>query len=78
MNREKPRRGAYFAALDEKILAINDRNQKMDRIVEQFQDQSITSLSGVGPRIVLLGETLHQKTGKTIAEIWPSFELILS
>jgi phenylacetate-coenzyme A ligase PaaK-like adenylate-forming protein len=57
--------------------SIEDWNKKIDAIVEETYDQDMTIISGIPSWVQTYFEKLHQKTGKTIGDLFPNFQLFI-
>lgn len=57
--------------------SLDDWNQKIDAIVEETYQQDMTIISGIPSWVQTYFEKLHKKTGKTIAELFPNFQLFI-
>lgn len=57
--------------------SIDDWNEKIDVIVEETYDQDMTIISGIPSWVQTYFEKLHQKTGKTIGELFPNLQLFI-
>ncbi|MBZ9778037.1 GH3 auxin-responsive promoter family protein [Psychroflexus sp. CAK8W] len=60
-----------------KTNSIDDWNEKIDAIVEETYDQDMTIISGIPSWVQTYFEKLHQKTGKTIGELFPNLQLFI-
>ncbi len=56
---------------------IDDWETKLDKIVEETIQQQMTLISGIPPWMQMYFDRLTEKTGKKIAEIFPSLSLIV-
>ena len=56
---------------------IEDWNQKIQAIVEETYQQDMTIISGIPSWVQAYFEKLQQKTGKTIGELFPNFQLFI-
>ncbi|NEV94393.1 GH3 auxin-responsive promoter family protein [Psychroflexus sp. YR1-1] len=57
--------------------ALEDWDQKIKSIVEETYDQDMTIISGIPSWVQTYFEKLHQKTGKTISEMFPNLQLFI-
>ncbi|MBZ9628781.1 GH3 auxin-responsive promoter family protein [Psychroflexus sp. CAK1W] len=57
--------------------SLDDWNEKIDAIVEETYDQDMTIISGIPSWVQTYFERLHQKTDKTIAELFPNLQLFI-
>lgn len=56
---------------------IEDWETKVNAIVEETIHENMTVISGIPSWVQTYFEKLHQKTGKTIKEIFPNFDLFI-
>jgi hypothetical protein len=56
---------------------IEDWETKLDKIVEETAGQNMTLISGIPPWMQMYFDRLKQKTGKTIAELFPKFSVMV-
>lgn len=56
---------------------IEDWNQKIQAVVEETYQQDMTIISGIPSWVQAYFEKLQQKTGKTIGELFPNFQLFI-
>jgi hypothetical protein len=78
LQHEMPWWSSYFKAVDDEIIAEEDREKKMHLFIERFQHERISSLSGVGPWLVLLAQHVYELTEKPISQLRPELELLMS
>jgi phenylacetate-coenzyme A ligase PaaK-like adenylate-forming protein len=57
--------------------SIEDWNQKIDAIVEETYTQDMTIISGIPSWVQTYFEKLNQKSGKSISELFPNFQLFI-
>lgn len=51
--------------------------EKVDKIVEETMDKKMTIISGIPPWVQMYFEKIEGKTGKTIKEVFPNFNLFI-
>ena len=56
---------------------IEDWETKLDQIIEETIDQSMTLISGIPPWVQMYFDKLRQQTGKPIKDIFPGFQLFV-
>lgn len=56
---------------------IEDWETKLDKIVEETLHQNMTLISGIPPWMQMYFDRLIEKTGKTVAEIFPNFSIMI-
>jgi hypothetical protein len=56
---------------------IEDWETKLDKIVEETSGQSMSLISGIPPWMQMYFDRLKEKTGKTIAELFPKFSVMV-
>jgi len=56
---------------------IEDWETKLDKIVEETINQDMTLISGIPPWVQMYFDTLMEKTGKKMKEIFPNFSLMV-
>jgi hypothetical protein len=56
---------------------IEDWETKLDRIVEETSHQNMTLISGIPPWMQMYFDRLIEKTGKSIAELFPNFSVMV-
>jgi hypothetical protein len=56
---------------------IEDWETKLDKIVEETSHQSMSLISGIPPWMQMYFDRLKEKTGKTIAELFPKFSVMV-
>ncbi len=56
---------------------IEDWETKLDKIVEETSAQNMTLISGIPPWMQMYFDRLKEKTGKTIAELFPKFSVMV-
>lgn len=56
---------------------IEDWETKINAIVEETMNKNMSVISGIPSWVQTYFEKLHQKTGKTIKEIFPNFDLFI-
>jgi hypothetical protein len=56
---------------------IDDWETKLDAIVEETLDQDMSLISGIPPWVQMYFDRIQTKTGKTIAEVFPNFNLLV-
>ncbi len=56
---------------------IEDWEEKVDRIIEETLPQNMTLISGIPPWVQMYFDKIHEKTGKSIIEIFPKFSLFV-
>jgi hypothetical protein len=56
---------------------IEDWETKLDKIVEETANQNMTLISGIPPWMQMYFDRLKEKTGKTIAELFPKFSVMV-
>ncbi len=56
---------------------IEDWETKLDKIVEETSGQNMTLISGIPPWMQMYFDRLKEKTGKTIAELFPKFSVMV-
>lgn len=56
---------------------IEDWETKINAIVEETMNENMSVISGIPSWVQTYFEKLHQKTGKTIKEIFPNFDLFI-
>lgn len=56
---------------------IDDWETKLDKIVEETLHQNMTLISGIPPWMQMYFDRLKSKTGKTIAELFPNFSVMV-
>lgn len=57
--------------------SIEDWNEKIEAIVEETYTQNMSIISGIPSWVQTYFEKLNQKTGKTIADLFPNFQLFI-
>ena len=57
---------------------IEDWETKVDKIVEETENQNMTLISGIPPWLIMYFEKLINKKGKKIKEIFPNLQLIIT
>jgi len=57
---------------------IEDWENKIDKIVEETENQNMTLISGIPPWLVMYFEKLKQKHSKNIIQIFPNLQLIIT
>ncbi len=57
---------------------IEDWEEKIDKIVEETQNENMTLISGIPPWLVMYFEKLTAKTGKKITELFPNLQLLIT
>lgn len=57
--------------------SLDDWNEKIEAIVEETYNQDMTIISGIPSWVQTYFEKLHQKTGKSISELFPNFQLFI-
>ena len=57
---------------------IEDWETKVDKIVEETENQNMTLISGIPPWLIMYFEKLIDKKGKKIKEIFPNLQLIIT
>lgn len=78
LSSERPKWFSYFMALWNDFLTLENRESKLEYISENHNDSSISSISWVWPWIVQLWRHLEKKYEKSIDQIRPDLEVILS
>jgi phenylacetate-coenzyme A ligase PaaK-like adenylate-forming protein len=56
---------------------IEDWETKLEKIVEETSAQNMTLISGIPPWMQMYFDRLKEKTGKTIAELFPKFSVMV-
>ena len=56
---------------------IEDWETKLDKIVEETMDKDMTLISGIPPWMQMYFDRLLEKTGKSIAELFPNFSIMV-
>jgi len=56
---------------------INDWEQKLDRIVDETVDQPMSLISGIPPWVQMYFDRLQERTGKSVKDVFPDFELFV-
>jgi hypothetical protein len=56
---------------------IEDWETKLDKIVDETSGQNMTLISGIPPWMQMYFDRLKEKTGKTIAELFPKFSVMV-
>src|SRR3954463_7686293 len=56
---------------------IEDWETKLDKIVEETSNQNMTLISGIPPWMQMYFDRLKERTGKTIAELFPKFSVMV-
>jgi hypothetical protein len=56
---------------------IEDWETKLDKVVEETANQNMTLISGIPPWMQMYFDRLKEKTGKTIAELFPKFSVMV-
>ncbi|WP_299825134.1 GH3 auxin-responsive promoter family protein [uncultured Pontibacter sp.] len=56
---------------------IEDWENKLDQIIEETIDQDMTLISGIPPWVQMYFDKLMRQTGKSIKDIFPSFNLFV-
>jgi len=56
---------------------IEDWETKVDAIVDETVDQDMSIISGIPSWVQMYFERLHEKTGKTVAELFPNFNFFI-
>ncbi len=56
---------------------IEDWETKVDKIVEETLSQDMTLISGIPPWVQMYFDKIQSKTGKSIKEVFPNFELFV-
>ena len=56
---------------------IEDWETKLDKIVEETMNRNMTLISGIPPWMQMYFDRLKEKSGKTIAEIFPNFSIMV-
>lgn len=57
---------------------IEDWETKVDKIVEETQNENMTLISGIPPWLIMYFEKLQEKTGKKITELFPNLSLLIT
>ncbi|WP_073179264.1 GH3 auxin-responsive promoter family protein [Cruoricaptor ignavus] len=57
---------------------IEDWETKVDAIVQETENQDMTLISGIPPWLVMYFEKLTEKHGKTIKQIFPNLQIIVT
>lgn len=57
---------------------IEDWETKVDRIVEETENENMTLISGIPPWLIMYFEKLIDKHGKKITQIFPNLQLIIT
>lgn len=57
--------------------SLEDWDQKIKSIVEETYDQDMSIISGIPSWVQTYFEKLHQKTGKSISELFPNLQLFI-
>ncbi|SDQ36296.1 GH3 auxin-responsive promoter [Chryseobacterium soldanellicola] len=57
---------------------IEDWETKVDKIVEETENENMTLISGIPPWLIMYFEKLIQKRGKKIKQIFPNLQLIVT
>ena len=57
---------------------IQDWETKVDKIVEETENQNMTLISGIPPWLIMYFEKLIERKGKKIKEIFPHLQLIVT
>ena len=57
---------------------IEDWETKIDKIVEETENQNMTLISGIPPWLIMYFEKLIERKGKKIKEIFPHLQLIVT
>lgn len=57
--------------------SIEDWNQKIEAIVNETYQEDMTIISGIPSWVQTYFEKLHSKTGKSISELFPNFQLFI-
>ncbi|MCE3282498.1 MAG: hypothetical protein K0Q66_1235 [Chitinophagaceae bacterium] len=56
---------------------VEDWETKLDRIVDETANQNMTLISGIPPWMQMYFDRLKARTGKTIAELFPKFSVMV-
>ena len=56
---------------------IEDWETKVDKIVEETVNEDMSVISGIPSWVQMYFERLHEKTGKTVAELFPKFNFFI-
>lgn len=56
---------------------IEDWEKKLEKIVEETVHQNMTLISGIPPWVQMYFDKLLEKTGKSIAELFPNFSVLV-
>ncbi len=57
---------------------IEDWEIKVNKIVEETIDENMTMISGIPPWLVMYFEKLTEKSGKSISELYPNLQLLVT
>lgn len=60
-----------------KTNCIEDWDEKIENIVNETYQQNMTIISGIPSWVQIYFEKLKEKTGKTIADLFPNFQLFI-
>jgi hypothetical protein len=70
--------GHWVRTPDLSIALMDEWESKIEKLAESTIKENVTSVSGVPPWTLVLFKRILEITGKkTIAEVWPSFELFM-
>ena len=61
-----------------KTNCIEDWETKVDRIVEETENENMTLISGIPPWLIMYFEKLIERQGKKITQIFPNLQLIIT
>ena len=56
---------------------IGDWETKLDAIIDETINEDMRVISGIPPWVQMYFERIHERTGKTIAEVFPNFTLFV-
>ncbi len=56
---------------------IDDWETKVEHIIDETEHQDMTVISGIPSWVQMYFEKLHEKTGKTISELFPNFNFFI-
>lgn len=70
--------GRYLTSIDLEIALMDEWEEKIERLANQYLEQDVTSISGVPTWTVVLIKRIFEKTGKSkLNEVWPNLELYI-
>lgn len=56
---------------------IDDWETKLDKIIDETLDQDMRLISGIPPWVQMYFDRIHERTGKSIKEVFPNLQLLV-